>query len=133
MNFLPGLLLLSHILLVKGDQYDYYDYYDYYDHDYCEYMTTYESDDYLCEDDFCMDKTQRVSVEFETEAPIRDTNLMEIDTYYEYFNVLRESGIRECSPSLEIKVIKYIYQINLIKFFIGFEKKNKTKFLDSVC
>ena len=96
MNFLPSLLLLSHILLVKAS-YDYYDYYDYYDCDYYDY--------YLCEDDFCTDKTQYVSVEIVTEAPIRDTNLIAIDYDYDRYDVLRESGIRECFPSLEIKVI----------------------------
>ena len=106
MNLLPGLLLLSHILLVKAHHYDYptTPYYDYYDYDYCEYMTD-EYDHYLCEDDFCTDRTQYVSVDIETEKQIWDTNLMEIDSYYDYFDVLRESGIRECSPSLEIKVI----------------------------
>ena len=93
MNFFPSLLLLSHILLVKSS----YDYYDYYDCD-SEYS------DYFCEDDFCTEKTQYVSLERETETPIRDTNLIAIDSYYDYFYVLKESGIRECSPSLEIKV-----------------------------
>ena len=115
MEFLSILFFLSNIFLklnASNAQYDYYDIYDYYDHyDYCEYMD--HDNDYIsCEDDFCMDKTQYVPVE--THVPIRDTNLMEMD--YDSYDVLRESAIRECSPSLELKVsaIKKCFSIEFV-------------------
>ena len=99
------------------DYYDYYDYYDYCDYDYCEYMD-HDNDYVSCEDDFCMDKTQYVPVE--THVPIRDTNLMEMD--YDSYDVLRESAIRECSPSLELKVsaIKKCFSIEFVQTVSGF-------------
>ena len=97
MNIAFALFIFSNTLLAKACDYDYdydYDYSDY-DYDYCNdewYMT--------CDGDFCTDKTEWISTE--TEVPIPGTNLKQLD--YEYFDVLKISALKECTPSLGIKV-----------------------------
>ena len=100
MNIAIVLFFFCSALLAKADEYDFdYDY-DYWgsDYDYCHEDNYY---DYLvCEGDFCTDETQGVSKE--TVVPIPETNLTHLD--YKYFDVLTVSAIKECTPTLGIKV-----------------------------
>ena len=98
MNIAIVLFFFSNALIAKAYEYDYdydYDYWDYYDYGYCEdewYLT--------CEGDFCTDKTEWVDIE--KEVPIPDTNLKKLDS--QYLEILTVSALKECTPSLGIKV-----------------------------
>ena len=91
------LLIFSNALQAKAYDY-YYDYdydYDYWDYDYC-------NDDWwmTCDGDFCTDKTEWIDID--TEVPIPNTNLNKLD--YDYFAISTVSAIKECTPSLGVKV-----------------------------
>ena len=93
------LLIFSNVLQAKAYDYDYdYDYgydYDYWDYDHCNdnwWMT--------CDGDFCTDKTEWIDIE--TEVPIPNTKLNKLD--YDYFAISTVSAIKECTPSLGVKV-----------------------------
>ena len=102
MNIAIVLFFFSNALLAKADEYDYdYDY-DYWgnEYDYCDEDYIYSSDYLVCEGDFCTHQTQ--GVDREIEVPILDTNLKQLD--YHRYDVLTLSAIKECTPSLGIKV-----------------------------
>ena len=105
MNVAIALFFFSNAFLTKAYEYDYdydYDYWDY-DYDNCN-----EEWYYICEGDFCTDKTQWVTKE--AEIPIPDTNLKQLD--YQYFDVVTISALKECTPSLGIKVHMNTYYHN---------------------
>ena len=105
MNIAIVLLIFSHALLAIDYDYDDYDY------DYCN------DEWYLaCDGDFCTVKTK--SIYIETEVPIPDTNLSQLD--YNHFDVLTYSALKECTPSLGIKVL---YQ-HFIWTLSNFKKRN---------
>jgi len=98
MNIAIVLFIFSNALQAKAYDYDYdYDY-DYWDYDFCN------DDWYLtCDGDFCTDKTEYIDIE--TEVPIPNTNFKKLD--YDYFAVLTNSALKECSPSLGIRDFAY--------------------------
>ena len=101
MNVAIVLFFFLNALLAKADDYDYYDY-DYwgYDYDYCDEDNYNFYDDLTCEGDFCTQQTKGVGIE--TEVSILDTNLKQLD--YQRYDVLTLSAVKECTPSLGIKV-----------------------------
>jgi len=98
MNIAIVLFIFSNALQAKAYDYDYdYDY-DYWDYDFCN------DDWYLtCDGDFCTDKAEYIDIE--TEVPIPNTNFKKLD--YDYFAVLTNSALKECSPSLGIRDFAY--------------------------
>ena len=94
------LLIFSKALLATAYDYDYdYHDYDYHDYDYCN------DEWYLaCDGDFCTVKTKSIYIEREVEIP--DTNLNQLN--YNHFDILTYSALKECAPSLGIKVYTHI-------------------------
>ena len=94
------LLVLSKALLATAYDYDYdYHDYDYHDYNYCN------DEWYLaCDGDFCTVKTKSIYIEREVEIP--DTNLNQLN--YNHFDILTYSALKECAPSLGIKVYTHI-------------------------
>ena len=93
-------LIFSKALVTRAYDYDYdYHDYDYYDYDYCN------DEWYLaCDGDFCTVKTKSIYIEREVEIP--DTNLNQLN--YNHFDILTYSALKECTPSLGIKVYTHI-------------------------
>lgn len=99
MNIASIVLFIFTNAILAYDSAD-YPYWVDYDDGYCN------DDYYACEGDFCMEKTDYFDIE--KEAPIPNTNLTQLLDSHRHFRVLRVSALKECTPSLGLKVfIKY--------------------------